>query len=199
MLISIIVSTYNWPEALERVLVSLNRQKSAEFEVSDDIDAPYHKGIFVDVFPYDHAALNERHQSYINFYAKKIIKLKRAKKSSEKNLKSSFIHKFASYFFSLKSLERAQQNLIARLNKNTSNILSYGYNFSDNGLFPKDSIFPLTRVTFEDASFPAPGDYHRFLTMKYGDYMKLPPESERVMIHSQQLIPDYNPGHSDEY
>lgn len=40
-------------------------------------------------------------------------------------------------------------------------------------------IFPLTELEFEGHSFMAPGNYDAYLKALFGDYMKLPPESER--------------------
>ena len=41
-----------------------------------------------------------------------------------------------------------------------------------------------TLIEFEGHKFRAPLDYKTYLTDKYGDYMKLPPESERVTHHN---------------
>ncbi|MBQ7577408.1 MAG: LicD family protein [Synergistaceae bacterium] len=38
-------------------------------------------------------------------------------------------------------------------------------------------------LKFEDFSVPVPKGYHEILTQKYGDYMQLPPENERVPHH----------------
>ena len=41
-------------------------------------------------------------------------------------------------------------------------------------------IFPLKQVEFEGRLFPAPADPDKYLRRIYGDYMKLPPEKERI-------------------
>lgn len=51
---------------------------------------------------------------------------------------------------------------------------------------PNNGIYPIKRETFEDLvehefeghKFFIPRNYHEFLTERYGDYMKIPPESE---------------------
>lgn len=41
-------------------------------------------------------------------------------------------------------------------------------------------IFPLKKVKFENIEINIPNNNHEFLTKVYGNYMKLPPENERV-------------------
>lgn len=45
------------------------------------------------------------------------------------------------------------------------------------------SIFPLSTISFEGYTFPAPGNVDEYLTELYGDYMKLPPEKDRINTH----------------
>lgn len=44
---------------------------------------------------------------------------------------------------------------------------------------PKSIIYPLKKVPFENIDINVPNDYDSFLTILYGDYMKLPPVDER--------------------
>ena len=46
----------------------------------------------------------------------------------------------------------------------------------------------LTDVVFEGETFKAPAEYDKFLTTLYGDYMQLPPESERENRHQIMQI-----------
>lgn len=54
----------------------------------------------------------------------------------------------------------------------------FAYNYS--GMWADEkNIFPLTEVEFEGHKFLAPHDCDAHLRMRYGDYMKLPPEDKR--------------------
>lgn len=44
--------------------------------------------------------------------------------------------------------------------------------------FDKNNIFPLKEIAFEDTYFPIPNKMDSYLTLVYGDYMKLPSEDE---------------------
>ena len=50
----------------------------------------------------------------------------------------------------------------------------------NNGIFPilRDTFEDLVEHRFEDYRFFIPRQYDRFLRERYGDYMKIPPESE---------------------
>ena len=44
----------------------------------------------------------------------------------------------------------------------------------------KSDIFPLSKLNFENKEFFVPGNYHSYLTLLYGDYMKMPPVEKRA-------------------
>ena len=44
---------------------------------------------------------------------------------------------------------------------------------------PKDKIYPLKDLKFEDISVKIVNDYDYYLRNLYGDYMEFPPENER--------------------
>lgn len=50
--------------------------------------------------------------------------------------------------------------------------------------FPKDYISEYTLLEFEGEFYHAPGNYDGYLRSVYGEYMRLPPESERKSHHN---------------
>ena len=59
-------------------------------------------------------------------------------------------------------------------------------------VFPKEVYQgPPQLVEFEGAMLKAPHDYIRYLEIKYGDYMTLPPIEERLG-HGKEMIIDLN-------
>ena len=155
-------------------------------ERGDDLKDSFNRGIFIDVFPYDNLTSNKFLHWFRTYYTKKILKLKRAKIRSSRSTAS---YTFFSKFFSIKVLNKILFKVIRNANKRPSNMLTYGYDFSQRGVFPKDAIFPLTRAKFEGAEFPVPGDFDRFLTIKFGEYMKLPPKDQQKPKHTVEVEP----------
>lgn len=58
-----------------------------------------------------------------------------------------------------------------------------GYAHTMEEVILKEGYGVPTKVTFEGKRYNAPADTHQYLTNLYGDYMKLPPESDRVAHH----------------
>lgn len=46
--------------------------------------------------------------------------------------------------------------------------------------FEREDVLPPTELEFCGKKYPAPKNYDKVLTIRYGDYMKLPPKKEQV-------------------
>ncbi len=55
-------------------------------------------------------------------------------------------------------------------------------------VFPRKWVENPAFLQFEGTDMPVPEDYDAWLTMSYGDYMTLPPESERILRHNAVFI-----------
>lgn len=55
-------------------------------------------------------------------------------------------------------------------------------------LWPRSCERELLQVPFEDTVVPIPNGYDELLRLKYGDYMSLPPENERVGHHFYAIV-----------
>jgi len=49
-------------------------------------------------------------------------------------------------------------------------------------------LSPPCRIPFEDGQFLAPANPDKYLTLMYGDYMRLPPENRREQ-HAAEILP----------
>lgn len=166
----------------------------------------YHKGIFVDIFPIqrvvndEEAVLRERNKM------KKLHRILSSVKepfdhitSPKMLVKNIFKLGIKTALFPMLFFSKAKINKILRdscdkhskkmEDKNSGRLNYYiGTGFFD---VPMDEsmMFPLKKIPFADFEFYAPGEYDRYLTTQFGDYMQLPPESERCS-HNLNIIPD---------
>lgn len=50
-------------------------------------------------------------------------------------------------------------------------------------IFPKELFSVCVEMPFEDTTMRCPSGYDKYLTQQFGDYMKLPPEEQRIQHH----------------
>lgn len=145
-----------------------------------------HKGIFVDIFPFD------KLKDKFSFFTKLRVTIIRAiietvfvKKKiypTYKKCRYPFLS-FILSMFSCNTLFKIQEKLCIKDN-NKNNAKYYAglvgsYAFRKECFLEKE-LFPLVEVEFEGKEYPAFKNYDSFLTSVYGDYMKLPPREQRV-------------------
>ena len=94
-------------------------------------------------------------------------------------------------------LHRLDLNRVSRVMNSTAKALCIGdagdaseYGVLANGVaytlvmrFKSEWLKERVRLPFENGSYYVPAKYHEVLTCLYGDYMKLPPEDQRVTHH----------------
>lgn len=137
----------------------------------------FEQGIFIDIFPWDEIENVDKAKKAL----KKPFKLfKRLVFKKNGNLadkvkflfyKSLYGFKDSLYFF----------NKIDEKNKffSGANTGIWGYPTLDDVLNTED-IYPLRKVKFENAQIFIPNACEKYLTQKYGDYLKLPDVNDRV-------------------
>ena len=170
------------------VPMKIRDQNSLFIEYGEERGEQFSQGIFIDIFSYDNLSANKIIRKLADTVARKIMRLKVAKlPCTAERMRTRY--KILAWPFSLTFLNRVQRGMIKFFNRKPTDIIGYGYDFCDQGHFPRDCIFPLTKLVFEDAEFSVPGNYQQFLTLKFGDYMQLPDADERVQKHCQYLEP----------
>lgn len=152
---------------------------------------PFRQCLFVDVFPFD------RYPSrgcllfleLRNLLAKKKVSYAR---NSLGNLWWRFVllSTKVTGIFSLMKLSKYIVNCLRSkiLNKPGYIYVSYAPMAPWKEAYLLSEILELTTVSFEGQLFPAPRDWHRYLTKQHGDYMQLPREELRHPPHARQIM-----------
>ena len=161
------------------------RKNNTEFVIAETVDLKTHKGVSIDIFPYDNV-------NTIDGFGIKLQSLLKLVTVGAAHYKSGIIKDFkkiqywyiACLFlvFSKKTLMRIG-NLVITWNKNDNS--DYLVNLSGPNSYKRESIpraklFPLKKVEFEKKDYYAINDTDYYLNKMYGDYMKLPPKNERI-------------------
>lgn len=149
-------------------------------------------GVFVDVFPIDNQPsfkLTRRlFQAYMHMYRMGVTLLLKKEHGVElKMLKQKIVY----FLFKHMSRKNAQLKLDKILTKRKDKKTAYKgnvvcvwnpYRDTRSEWFGKPS-----EVEFEGKYFSAPANYKAYLTVLYGDYMKLPPVEKRVTDHTFKI------------
>lgn len=152
--------------------------------------------IYIDIFPYDHAPespIKRKMQAMRNILFKKAILLRCGFTIDEggKIKKVLYIPLRAySHIHSVKTWKKKYERNATQYNQaETTHVVSLGGSYSYQKEL-KDITFlkDLILHRFEDVDLSVPAKYDLFLKEVYGDYLKLPPEEQRISRHGISLI-----------
>lgn len=147
-------------------------------------------GVWIDIFPVDKVpnkgakkAINKckNYQTLACIVPQE--KFKKSKTSSLASFLKLFVYPIAKmhkFSYWLKKAEKIQtkHNL-----EDCDFVADYNAHLREKAKLPKSFFEELTEIEFEGHKFPIVKDYDKYLTILYGDYMKLPPEEKRVSAH----------------
>lgn len=153
-------------------------------------------GIFIDIYPFDGVgnADEAEIQKLIRKKNKYSTGLTYSVSSSFPGSKKSIFHKAIRYAWYCSAKINGRDFYVKKLQK-----LCQLYSLKDSKYIGciawNESIKPIRKehfldyeiIPFEDTTVKVPKDYDTVLRASYGDYMKLPPESERVPYHNYSI------------
>ena len=156
-------------------------------------------GVFIDIFPIDGMG-DDRKKAMRRMM--KIIRLRSRIieaalkedeiKNKELNLKNKIIKETANLIIKCLGIRRCYFMLmryVKKMNFRESYWIASAVGGAgiERELVERKCFDELIEMEFEGYSFLAPAGYDRYLRNLYGDYMKLPPESERVTPHRGRI------------
>lgn len=155
------------------------------FEESFYVDSKMHQGIFLDIFPLDNITDNKI-GAYLRFYLVKLLtKIILLKYNRIDTVNSMLVQilffPVVKFVPNRMLLNLVDKNVQLGKSTNSTNVINY---FTVYKL--KKELFPLSiwgtprLANFEGREFPVPEHTDAYLTQLFGDYMKLPPEKDRI-------------------
>lgn len=137
-------------------------------------------GVNVDIFPLDgmpDALIPRRiHQDHLFFLSKLRALTLRLRRKAPRPLKGLFRWRWI-----IGSIERTARRYPYGSTAFSGNIAATTIRHKE---IPSECFASSEKMGFEGHSFSVPSGYGKYLTLLYGDYMKLPPEEKRVTRHS---------------
>ncbi|NLC93910.1 MAG: LicD family protein [Treponema sp.] len=150
-----------------------------------------HKGIFIDIFPFDYLPKNN-YEKYLQkvtdlisvLYKRGFPDLNEMPRNNIKYYIKNVLHRSLYYLRNLRSKDKILNeinNIIQAGREIEGEKLIASYAYADGKLaFDSAVIFPVREIKFEGYTFFIHNDPEKYLKMEYGDYMKLPDEKDRI-------------------
>lgn len=163
------------------------RKNHTTFLLYDDKPECYHTGIFVDIFPVDRIPEGRFAQMLFRWDCMHYQLLNREFVPSKSNAAvkaASAIILAATPKGRRPAARRRLLNRITRYrDRRDLPIIFIETVASMKKLYPADMMDRFVDLPFEDSAYQCMEQWDNNLKIKYGDYMKLPPESNRVWAH----------------
>lgn len=176
---------YGSPFAKVRLNDTLFVEKNSE-------KAKIHKGIYVDIFPFDNIPDNgiqaKRQKISATFFKHLLLNKCKYDYVDHRDKKKSIIAKvflFLSHFYSFDYIHKHYLKVMTKYNSSKTNkVIAFGGASSyAKETLNREWIEDLIPLLFENDFFLCPKDYDAYLTHFYGDYMTPPPENIRYQGH----------------
>ena len=145
-------------------------------------------GVCIDLYPI--VSIPDHPQQRDVFFNKAEILFKRRKwfmKWGRIFFRISPIRYFPGYEKTMKEYRDFLLYEIEYGNTNTYYVVAGPLNLREKMSYDFDPFKEMTEVEFEGYFFPSIFRYDKYLTLRYGDYMKLPPEDQRHPYHGGHL------------
>lgn len=174
------------------------RKNNTAFIQETDVGKNFHKGVFIDIFPYDRVPDGKIKRKIQVLHAMFHQLYNRGFAPTENGFIYNIGCKLILFFTPKKKYyakSKAHLKKICKYN-NDKNLKYFSISsfVSMHKYYPANIFDNITKVKYEDIYVSAFGDYDTILKEFYGDYMKLPPESEQTWSHHPILI-DFEKNH----
>lgn len=158
-------------------------------------NAKYPQGIFLDIFPFDHAPNDEaKREKYVRkvWFLSKFLIIKHIPfpvLPFKKGIKVKLCHAVTAtvWFFlnlfciSHKFLYNMLYKYATKYNKENTDYYYYSCSSTRQGsVYSKEDFYPLRKEKFEDIDLNFPKNLEKNLTRVYGDFMTPPPPEKRI-------------------
>lgn len=170
------------------------KDNNTTFINKHSVDLDINQGLMIDVIPLDGVATGGFQQKMQMAYSMLYCCFNFQRLPEHKGKLTYYGTKLAlsvvrSFRMRYRVWKWAEQKVIAYGGKQSELVASFGEGATImRQRFPRAWFENPAFLEFEGHSMPVPEDYHRWLTVSYGDYMQLPPESERVLRHDTVFV-----------
>ena len=175
-------------------LIDKIRLNGTIFREKVTADKKMHQGIYVDIFPFDSVPENKfrRKLQFLHFHLYRVGLMSKFLKNSERHGAKKILSYIVKVIYAPFSMKTLYKRAAAVASKYRGQDMKYVFCLYDSilldSLLQKEWLEETIDGSFEGYTFPIPKEYDKVLRVMYGDYMQLPPEKDRVPVHSLEEI-----------
>ena len=179
-------------KAFTQNFTKIRCDKTHFIQTEDEFRAKYHTGIFIDIFPYDKVPVEKNAQKKQKIATVFNLLFSRNHHSD----RIGAIHLVESILLSLPesfkyTIWKKTDSYISKWNSNNKLSFFNGSTIENiEILYPYNIFDRMCKLRFGDREYSCIADYDKVLRIQYGDYMKLPPEGERILAHKPIIVED---------
>ncbi len=162
---------------------------------NDEVGLKTKKGIYIDIYPYYECSNNRlvRFVDILHSHVFKVLVNNRppVNHGSMMSLMSRILLGLYSEKRRTKRIASIEKHLAAVSGREILDYYGQDVTLFSAISYPKEWFEVPTKLKFEGLYFDGPTDPDSYLTKRYGDYMTLPPEQDRVVHHTYVVIDPY--------
>ncbi len=168
------------------------RKEHTAFVQQGEENANYHLGIFVDIFPIDRMPNGKLKRLIFTYRCMKYQLFTREFVPPKGSFAEKAVSAVLLAMYPTEKRMEARKKLLKKITQQNNNknceCVAIEIMSTIRQPLPADLFGGLVRLNFESGKFFCFKDWDRYLTIKYGNYMTPPPESEREWKHHPVLI-----------
>ncbi len=158
-----------------------------------EMETDTHHGIWLDVFAFDKVPTDKKKRKKFLFRAKLRLVYTRGYPYEKGGKLLKLISKILllpSRKTQLKIRNKIEKKIIDKYKdlKSGYEYISLASTENFKTFYPPEVIENLATINFEGGEYSAVKDYDKMLSIQYGDYMKLPPEEQRICKHNPEVL-----------
>ena len=161
----------------------------------------YHTGIFVDIFPIDRCPVSFLKRRFFFWKCMKYQLFTREFTPPKASILTKTVSRVLLALSSSEGRQKYRKHFEQELNRFYADTglptVAIETMTSMKRIYSNDMTDNYTDLLFEGKKYQCFSKWDEFLKSKYGDYMKFPPEKERVWKHSHLII-DFNHNYGEE-
>jgi lipopolysaccharide cholinephosphotransferase len=186
------------PDTSDKYPYMITRVSDDRYEMIADNEIDYGAGVFIDIYPFDGLGTDKKKSIKFGLKGDRISSFcyQASRKSFQKETTTSkikYMMKLPVYHvskaFGYKFFQKKLEKLVGKHPYDKSEYVGCVVWLSGGikDIFKRSWFDDYIMAPYEDSEFRIPKKYDRILRHIYGDYMQLPPESDRVGHHCYKI------------